>query len=178
MKATDNEPSDGVIAVIVGAEGTANVVIEFEAADATDVPALFVAVTVNVYAVPVVNPFTVIVPEPAWIIVPVTPPGEDVAVYDKIVAPPSEPGAVKPTVAVVDPVAVATPIVGAPGTVRGVTAAETVEDGPVPAALVALTRNVYDVPFVKPVTVADADVQTPSLNVDQIAPELLENSTL
>jgi hypothetical protein len=48
VKATDNEPSDGVIAVIVGAEGTANVVIEFEAADATDVPALFVAVTVNV----------------------------------------------------------------------------------------------------------------------------------
>ena len=33
---------------LVGALGTANVVIEFEAADATDVPALFVAVTVNV----------------------------------------------------------------------------------------------------------------------------------
>jgi uncharacterized protein (DUF983 family) len=49
----------------VGAPGTANVVIEFEAADADDAPALFVAVTVNVYAVPVVNPFTVIVPEPA-----------------------------------------------------------------------------------------------------------------
>ena len=32
----------------VGAPGTANVVIEFEAADATDVPTLFVAVTVNV----------------------------------------------------------------------------------------------------------------------------------
>jgi hypothetical protein len=48
VKATDNEPSDGVIAVIVGASGTANVVIEFESADAADVPALFVAVTVNV----------------------------------------------------------------------------------------------------------------------------------
>jgi hypothetical protein len=44
--------------------------------------------------------------------------------------------------------------------------------------LVALTRNVYDVPFVKPITVADADVEVPSANVDQIAPELLENSTL
>jgi uncharacterized protein (DUF983 family) len=54
-----------VIAVIVGALGTASVVIEFEAADAADTPALFVAVTVNVYAVPVVNPVTVIVPEPA-----------------------------------------------------------------------------------------------------------------
>jgi hypothetical protein len=95
-----------------------------------------------------------------------------------IVAPPSETGAVNPTVAVVDPVAEAVPIVGAPGVVRGVTEAETVEVAPVPAALVALTRNVYDVPFVKPVTVADADVEVPSANVDQIAPELLENSTL
>ena len=46
-------------------------------------------------------------------------------------------------------------IVGAEGVVEGVTAAETVDVAPVPAALVALTRNVYDVPFVKPVTVAD-----------------------
>ena len=86
---------------------------------------------------------------------PVTPPGEAVAVYDVIVAPPLEPGCVKATVAVVDPVAVAVPIVGAPATVRGVTAAETIEVAPVPAALVALTRNVYDVPFVKPVTVQE-----------------------
>ena len=32
--------------------------------------------------------------------------------------------------------------VGASGTVRGVTAAETVDVAPVPAALIALTRNV------------------------------------
>ena len=69
-------------------------------------------------------------------------------------------------------------IVGAEGVVDGVTAAETVDVAPVPAALVALTRNVYDVPFVKPVTVADAEVEVPSANVVQIAPELLENSTL
>jgi hypothetical protein len=35
---------------------------------------------VNVYAVPVVKPEIVIVPEPAVAKVPVTPPGEDVAV--------------------------------------------------------------------------------------------------
>ena len=35
-------------------------VTEFDAADATDVPAEFVAVTVNVYAVPEVKPVTVI----------------------------------------------------------------------------------------------------------------------
>jgi hypothetical protein len=39
-----------------------------------------VALTVNVYAVPVVNPDTVIVPEPDVDKVPVKPPGEDVAV--------------------------------------------------------------------------------------------------
>jgi hypothetical protein len=109
--------------------------------------------------------------------VPVTPPGEDVAVYDKIVAPPSEPGAVKATVAVVDPVAVAVPIVGAPGTVRGVTAAETVEVVPVPTALAALTRNVYDVPFVKPVTVVAAVVEVPSANVVHDPPDGKNSTT-
>jgi hypothetical protein len=44
------------------------------------VPTEFVAVTVNVYAVPIVNPDTVIVPEPACDSVPVMLPGELVAV--------------------------------------------------------------------------------------------------
>jgi hypothetical protein len=44
------------------------------------VPIGLVAVTVNVYAVPVVKPETVIVPEPAWLNVPVIPPGLEVAV--------------------------------------------------------------------------------------------------
>ena len=54
--------------------------------------------------------------------------------------------------------------VGAPGTVRGVTEPDAVETVPVPAAFVALTRNVYAVPFVKPVTVALAVVDVPSAN--------------
>jgi hypothetical protein len=49
--------------------------------------------------------------------VPVPPAGELTAVYEVIVAPPLLAGAVKSTVAVVCPVAVAVPIVGAPGTV-------------------------------------------------------------
>jgi hypothetical protein len=96
-----------------------------------------------VYAVFAVKPLTVIVPEPAVDNVPVTPPGEDVAVYEVIVAPPSLAGAVYATVAVVFPVAVAVPIVGAPGT-----AAETVAvvfesaDTPLGAIeLVAVTRQ-------------------------------------
>jgi hypothetical protein len=41
------------------------IVIEFDALDALLVPIPFVAVTVNVYAVALVNPLTVIDPEPA-----------------------------------------------------------------------------------------------------------------
>ena len=50
---------------------------------------------------------------------------------------------------------------GAPGTVAGTTAAEALEADPVPAAFVAVTVNVYEVPFVRPVTVqlVDAVVQ-------------------
>jgi hypothetical protein len=74
--------------------------------------------------VPADRPETVIVPEPAWLSVPVTPPGEDVAVYSVIVAPPSLAGAVYETVAVVAAVIVAVPIVGAPGTVAATEAVE------------------------------------------------------
>jgi hypothetical protein len=44
------------------------------------VPTEFVAATVKVYAVPEVNPVTVIVPDPALTSVPVRPPGLEVAV--------------------------------------------------------------------------------------------------
>ncbi len=62
-----------------------------------------------------VSPVTVIVPLPAWVKVAVTEPGVDVAVYDVMVAPPLDVGAVNATVAEV-PLAIAVaPIVGAPG---------------------------------------------------------------
>jgi hypothetical protein len=78
-------------------------------------PTGFVANTTNVYDVLAVNPLTVIVPDPAWFNVPVIPPGDETAVYDVIGAPPSLAGAVNDTVAVDVPVAVAVPMVGAPG---------------------------------------------------------------
>jgi hypothetical protein len=58
--------------VVTGADG----------ADASEVPTVFVAVTVNVYAVPPVSPVTVTVPALALApdTVPVFPPGLDVAV--------------------------------------------------------------------------------------------------
>ena len=64
--------------------------------------------------------------------------------------------------------------VGAPGTVRGVTE-DDVPVAPVPAVFVALTRNVYAVPFTKPVTVAEVVVDVPSANVVHDVPSL--NST-
>ena len=84
------------------------------------------------------------------------PPGFDVTVYDVIALPPFEAGGVKLTVACALP-AVAVPIVGAPGTVAGVTLLEAADAGPVPIALVAVTVKVYTVPFVRPVTVIGLD---------------------
>ena len=66
--------------------------------------------------------------------------------------------------------------VGAPGTVRGV-ADVVVDAAPVPAALTAETRNVYAVPLVRPVTVADVTVDVASLNVVHDVPPLDEYST-
>jgi hypothetical protein len=67
--------------------------------------------------------------------------------------PPLEAGAAQEIVAC-PLAAVADTLVGAPGTVNGVTALEAAEVGPLPAALAAVTVNVYDVPAVRPVTVA------------------------
>jgi hypothetical protein len=58
----------------------ANVVMEFDATEAVDIPSELVAVTVKVYAVEVVSPVTVIVPAVAPAKVPVKLPGDEVAV--------------------------------------------------------------------------------------------------
>ena len=68
-------------------------------------------------------------------------PGEDVTVYSVIALPPVEAGAVNATLAWALP-AVATGLVGAPGTVLGVTAADAAEATEFPAALVATTEKV------------------------------------
>jgi hypothetical protein len=87
------------------------VVMLLEAALAGLVPPGVAAVTVNVYEVTGESPVTVIGDEAP---LPVTPPGDEVAVYVTVPAPKSV-GAVKATVAVDDPVAVAVPMVGVPG---------------------------------------------------------------
>jgi hypothetical protein len=110
----------------------------WETFDGGPEPASFVATTVNVYVAPFVSPVTVIgLPAPEA----VSPPGDDVTVYEVIGAPPLSPGAMKLTVACPFP-GVAVVIVGAPGIVRGVTAFDASDGDPVPAAFVAVTVNV------------------------------------
>ncbi len=85
-----------------------------------------------------VNPVTTSgLPEP----VAVFPSGDEVTVYDKIAEPPSDDGTAKLTLACPFP-AVAATDVGGPGTVRGVTAAEGADAGPVPTAFDAVTVKV------------------------------------
>ena len=62
-----------------------------------------------------VRPVTVIEPLPDWVTVAVTEPGVEVAVYEVMIAPPFDVGAVNATEAEVALAIAATPIVGAPG---------------------------------------------------------------
>jgi hypothetical protein len=142
----------------LGAPGAPTVVTEFEGLDAAEVPAELVALTVNVYAVPAVKPVIAIVPLVACEIAPVMPPGDEVAVYEVIVAPPSDAGAVNETFAVVAPVDVAVTDVGASGAevppvvVIELEAEEFVGPLPKPPENVTLTINVYAVLGLKPRT--------------------------
>ena len=137
----------------VGASGTVGLgITDVDGSDASPVPTLFVAVTVNVYGVPSVRPTTAADVAPA--VVAVTLPGDDVTVYMVIALPPSDDGAVHETVACVSP-GTALTAVGAPGTAAGVTADEGDDAGPVPTVLVAVTMNVYAVPSARPVTSAE-----------------------
>ena len=125
-----------------------------EATDAFPVPMPFVAVTVNVYEVPLVSPLTVqaSVAGNGDERVQVLASGVEVTVYCIIAAPPLPAGAVQATEACALPGVAETPV-GAPGTVRGVTGTDGAEGSLVPAAFVATALNVYGCPFVRSVTV-------------------------
>ena len=139
---TEASPLPAVAVPIVGAPGavsTAVGVVEFDAPEAGESPAAFIATTVKVYSVSLVRPVTVAVVAP--VVSAVTPPGEEVTVYFVIAEPPLLVGAVHDTEASPLP-AVAVTLVGAPGTVRGVTAFEASAASESPAVLVATTVNV------------------------------------
>jgi len=118
-----------------------SVITEDDASELALVPAAFVAVTVNVYAVIWVRPVIVAdVP----LVVAVTPPGSDVTVYSVIGLPPSEAGAVHETNAETS-LGIANTSVGASGGPMGITALEGVELRLGPTEFVAVTVNVYAV---------------------------------
>jgi hypothetical protein len=87
-------------------------VTELEALDAGPVPAELLAVTVKVYACPLVSPVTTIGEFAP--LTGATSAGEVVTVYPEMDMPPVLVGALKATLACVSP-AVAAPMVGAPG---------------------------------------------------------------
>jgi hypothetical protein len=75
---------------MIGAPGTVTGVMLLDADEALPVPALLVAVTVNVYVAPLVKPVTVMgLDEPE----PVKAPGLEVTVYPVIALPPLKAGA-------------------------------------------------------------------------------------
>ena len=86
-----------VAATPVGAPGGPDGVTAFDGADAGPVPDPLVALTVNVYAVPIVRPVAVH-GDPTQAIL--APPGDAVTVYPVTGAPPVDVGAVNVTVAV------------------------------------------------------------------------------
>src|SRR5512141_387476 len=102
-----------------GAPGAVAGVTELLGADAMPAPAILLATTVNVYAVPLVKPVTIWLNPVVPALLSVPPAGLEVTVYPVMALPPLLAGAVKVTVACALP-AVAVPMVGALGTVRGV----------------------------------------------------------
>jgi hypothetical protein len=115
-----------------GAAGTAAP----EAAEATDVPSAFVAVTVNVYEVPLVRPATVHEVDEADEVVHVFDPGDDVTVYPVIADIPSSAGADHETTDWALPVVADTPV-GASG--ADATAVTVTSDDALPAPLMPFT---------------------------------------
>jgi hypothetical protein len=122
----------------VGASGTVIGVTELLALEELLVPIPFVAVIENVYAVPLVRP-VMIIGDP--LLVAVSPPTLDVAVYEVMAEPPLFVGGVKVTVAWPLP-AVAVPMVGASGVVAGMTALLVFDVALVPILFMAVTVNV------------------------------------
>ena len=78
----------------------------------------------------------------------------------------------------IDPApAVIAKLVGTDGTVRGATEVDHTDATPIPTLFTALTRNVYDVPFVNDVTDAEVAVDVPLMNENHVLPPFVEYST-
>ena len=80
--------------------------------------------------------------------------------------------------AVIEPApATSVKLVGVEGTVRGETDVVHTEATPIPTLFTALTRNVYEVPFVSEVIDADVAADVPFINENHVLPPFVEYST-
>lgn len=140
-----------------GAPGRVDGVTGSEESEAAPVPTMLVAMTVNVYAMPLVRPVTVQELLVA-LAVQVFPSGLEVTVYLVIGRPPVSTGAVQETTETPSAFDVPMTAVGASGGPSGVTAADGSEAAPPPATLEAQTLKVYETPLVSPLTVHDVVV--------------------
>jgi hypothetical protein len=167
-----------VIAEILGALGVVFGVAVLPDTTAELDPATFNALTRTKYAVPLVRPVIVVLVEvesPSLNVVQEFPSVEYSTMKSVIVEPPLD-AAVHD--AAIDP-APATSVkpVGAEGTVRGETEVVHTEATPMPTLFTALTRNVYDVPFVKDVIDAEVVVDVPLMKENHVLPPFVEYST-
>jgi len=121
----------------VGAPGGAAGTAAADAAEETEVPIAFVAVTVNVYEVPLVRPATVQEVDEADEVVQVFDPGDDVTVYPVIADIPSSAGADHETTDWALPFEVADTPVGASG--ADAAAATVISEDAEPAPLLPFT---------------------------------------
>jgi hypothetical protein len=155
-----------------GHVGPALGVTGFDGVEAELVPTALVAVTVNVYAVPLVSPLIVTdvaggLPETVVAVCAVVP-TNGVTVYVVIGLPPLT-GADHDTVA--DALlASAVTDDGAPGGPCGVTEPDGADAGPAPTAFVAVTVNVYVVPLASPLIVADVALPATVVGVCAVVP--------
>jgi hypothetical protein len=141
VKATDTDASPAVALVMVGADGAAAGTTEADAADGALVPIALVAVTVQVYVLPLVKLLTVI-GDAVPVLLPDVPPLLDVheAEYERIGLPLSAPGVNATEIEALPRVTLV--MVGGSGTAAGMTGSEGREALLVPTALVAVTVHV------------------------------------
>ena len=141
VNATDTDASPRVTLVIDGAAGAAAGITLAEAADGALVPITLVAVTVQVYVLPLVRPLTVIC-DAVPVLLPDVPKLLDVhdAEYERIALPLSAPGVKATEIDALPRVTLV--MVGGSGTAAGTTGSDGVDALLVPMAFVAVTVQV------------------------------------
>ena len=143
VQETVTVPLPRVTRIAVGASGAAPMTVLADAVEASEVPAVFVAVTVNVWVEPVERPVTVQVnagePPSAVDVQVLVGSRTDFTVYD-VTGEPLATDATHETFAL-ESAPTAVTAVGADGTAAGTTLADAADATEIPAALVAFTVN-------------------------------------